>query len=1097
MADHLLHLSAIIQTLEDNTHLVEALFFPEVSRYGADLKRLRKALERSARRVYEKLALSDLYRRHPAGAPEVWPVTLTLDPPPQAASWREPLELTFPVVRWNHGDEAHLAFVPALGIEVVAGRRDEIETLIPAHIRATLLRTKDATSLKRLVWLQRCRKVEVEGLSTTVTVSSPKEKAIADEGEEQKPSVLKEVGTDLTRETLAPARETDEIVRLLADALTGRNPKSVLLVGPAGVGKTAAMYELVRRRSDLSLGATPFWATSGSRLVAGMCGYGMWQERCQKLVREVSKQRAVLYLGNLIELMEVGKSEMNSTGIAGFLRPYLGRGEMLAVAECTPEQVPVIERQDPHLLDVFHQVAVTEPSPEKGKTILTKALGKGPLTPTALDTLDRLHRRYATYSAYPGRPLRFLKNLIKDAPSNGLLGPVEVTAAFSRETGLPLFLLDDAVRLDLETTRHWFRARVIGQPEAVDLIVDLLATVKAGLTRPRRPIASLLFIGPTGVGKTEMAKALAEFLFGDRQRLTRLDMSEYADPLAVSRLTGIFGRGGVLTARVREQPFSVILLDEFEKAHPLFFDQLLQVLGEGRLTDATGRLADFCNAVVIMTSNLGAESFQQGAFGFVRDGLARGLARDHFVEEVRTFVRPELYNRIDRIVSFAPLDEDTVLHIAGRQLALLQERDGIRFRQVDLRVNDEVSRYLAMKGYDPRYGARPLKRAIERELLAPLADKMNSYAAETALEVEVALPTNAGASLAIQVRARLDDAGRTVSALTASGLTEAAQRIGTLRRNCQDLERSPVVLELQNDLFRLEKLEKRLHRRTGKRPADVYSLARLPELRRLADALKSLTAGLVGLEDEALLTLYGKIASDPALFGPELEVLRQQWDELLLALYCLRFQNSAIVTLAVYSEDRDSLWDLTRAYAQVAQEAGGRVDVYTYLPNRVDAQEELIPGRQILNPDTRRWELWQRDWKGPLERRPVRYPQTYLAEPHAGVIGLGLSIRAVAAFPRFAPERGLHQLKGVKQTTRCLVHTSEETLTDYVPPEGIERRGAIGSQERQRTYDLEQGLAEDFLLKRKFTWPTRQLASVLALALGERLRYHMWESLKP
>src|SRR5262249_55468409 len=161
------------------------------------------------------------------------------------------------------------------------------------------------------------------------------------------------------------------------------------------------------------------------------------------------------------------------------------------------------------------------------------------------------------------------------------------------ETGLPRVLLDPDVPIDIAETKQWFAKRVIGQSEAVDLVVDLLATVKAGLTRPNRPIASLLFIGPTGVGKTEMAKALAEFLFGSKDRLTRFDMSEYADPLAVQRLAGTaFGAEGLLTAKVREQPFCVLLLDEFEKAHPAFFDLLLQALGEARLTGAGRRVAD-------------------------------------------------------------------------------------------------------------------------------------------------------------------------------------------------------------------------------------------------------------------------------------------------------------------------------------------------------------------------------------------------------------------------------------------------------------------------------------------------------------------------
>src|SRR5207342_2926265 len=195
---------------------------------------------------------------------------------------------------------------------------------------------------------------------------------------------------------------------------------------------------------------------------------------------------------------------------------------------------------------------------------------------------------------------------------------------------------------------------------AVDLVTDLLATVKAALNRPRRPIASLLFVGPTGVGKTEMAKALAGYFFGDTRgdRLVRFDMSEYASAAAVGRLVGTTWEAeGLLTAKVREQPFCVVLLDEFEKAHPAFFDLLLQVLGEGRLTDSAGRLADFSNAIVVMTSNLGAGSFGSGPFGLSRaDSSGREHARVHFTHAVQSFLRPELFNRIDRIVPFLPLE---------------------------------------------------------------------------------------------------------------------------------------------------------------------------------------------------------------------------------------------------------------------------------------------------------------------------------------------------------------------------------------------------------------------------------------------------------
>src|SRR6185436_19571465 len=209
--------------------------------------------------------------------------------------------------------------------------------------------------------------------------------------------------------------------------------------------------------------------------------------------------------------------------------------------------------------------------------------------------------------------------------------------------------LDDRVPLRLAETRDWFTGRVIGQPEAVNRALDLLATIKARLARPRKPLASFLFIGPTGVGKTEMAKELAEFLFGDAARLARFDLNEFSDPISVQRLIGgpaSRDSEGLLTARVREQPFSVILLDEFEKADPAFFDLLLQILGDGRLTDAAGRVADFCNSVIVMTSNLGAQGFQRGSPGFHAEGRMTPDAQEHFTGALQKFLRPEIFNRL-------------------------------------------------------------------------------------------------------------------------------------------------------------------------------------------------------------------------------------------------------------------------------------------------------------------------------------------------------------------------------------------------------------------------------------------------------------------
>ena len=396
-----LRFTAIIQALENETYLAEALFFPEVVRYGNDPSRLLDATRINSSKIVEKSAPLNLHRRRPSGIPTIEEVTLQLDPALRSMVWREPVCLTFSAICWSHGVDAAIAYIPALGIEVTAKSLTELGDLMPAQVKAHLLRTKAASSLERLLWLQRSRMVILNESSLTAFIRTPKQIAADTGTREHKRSVLEQVATDLARPAPARAFEIDDLVGRIAAVFVGRNARSVLLVGPSGVGKTAAVRELVRCRRALHLGNTPFWATSGSRLIAGMSGFGMWQERCGHLWREAKERAAILHLGNLVELMEVGKSVNNSQGIAGFFRPHLARGDFIAIVECTPEQISLIEREDPHLLNVFHQIKVEEPSPEAGKRILNGVVaaiapGGGAVETDAIDTMDRLHRRYAT-----------------------------------------------------------------------------------------------------------------------------------------------------------------------------------------------------------------------------------------------------------------------------------------------------------------------------------------------------------------------------------------------------------------------------------------------------------------------------------------------------------------------------------------------------------------------------------------------------------------------------------------------------------------------------------------------------------------------------
>jgi ATP-dependent Clp protease ATP-binding subunit ClpC len=268
--------------------------------------------------------------------------------------------------------------------------------------------------------------------------------------------------------------------------------------------------------------------------------------------------------------------------------------------------------------------------------------------------------------------------------------------------------------------RAFFESRVVGQPEALDAVVDLVTLVKAGLTDPNKPFGVLLFVGPTGVGKTEMARALAEMLFGDPGRMTRLDMSEYATYEAYERLIGVGQTPGLLTATVRERPFSVLLFDEIEKAHFNVFDLCLQIFDAGRLTDNHGRTADFRRTIIVMTSNVGSRVATEAPVGFGQRVPPPPDASVTLRELSRSF-RPEFLNRIDRIVTFRPLSAETAEKIARRELDRVVERSGIARRRLVVAPDPEVVPLLLREGYSPAYGARPLKRTVERLVLLPVA----------------------------------------------------------------------------------------------------------------------------------------------------------------------------------------------------------------------------------------------------------------------------------------------------------------------------------------------------------------------------------------
>jgi ATP-dependent Clp protease ATP-binding subunit ClpC len=1111
MQTYQLKLTACLWRLENGAIRAECPSFPELSCMADSVRHVLMRLERGLHKLSRKLPRLDLVRRQSAGPVVSKQMALTFEPNIRSPAWQTPVQTQFSTVQWQQGPDSWVLWVPILGIHVLGRTEREVEELGEGHVRAAVARESTAwadgqsgLSLPRLAELQRASRVRLVAMTIRVPMPTPKlATQIAEQERGPAKSVLKEATDSLLADPIEPLLGNETAVEHLASFLTGRRPRSVLLVGPSGVGKTATLMELIRRRGEFRLDQADFRATSGARLVAGMSSFGMWQERCQELCREAEKEGVILHLGSLIELMEVGRSEQNSTGIASFLRPYLVRGAVLAVAECTPEQLSTIERQNPQLVQAFDIVRVTEPDAATSRRILAEFASRYPqpmirdangaevpvvlIGESGLGAVERLHRRYATYSAFPGRPLRFLKNLLRDkfdsvqlraslpasstesgsVPLNlsvGLLTEADVVAAFARETGLPPFLLDDRIRFDVTHARQRLSRRVVGQETAVDSVIHLISTIKAGLARPGRPLASLMFIGPTGVGKTELGRALAEYLFGDEGRLTRFDMSEYGDPISAQRLIGgAFGDEGVLTAKIREQPFSLVLLDEFEKADPMVFDLMLQVFGEGRLTDGSGRLADFSNSVIVMTSNLGAESYQQGAAGFVQTRDDRGA---HFTEAVRKFFRPEFYNRFDAIIPFQPLEPDVLRLIAELQVSALRSRDGLIFREQSWEMEPLAIDELVKRGFDPRYGARPLKRSIERELLAPLAEQINAVPPERTVAVTVS-PDHGRLSVQVGIGA-LSLSRMTEASTSPAARNPAIADLTLLRRRTHRLIEGPVVQALRNEMFRLKSEHDREHRRMLSRtavgkpwsrdPNSKSRQSRLSVLRTLADELTELGTNIDLLENEAFLGVLIRNQL-PTIDATQLARLRDEWWRLAVEVYLQQFPASDRMTLAVFSEYPATLRDLVEAYGEAATALGReQLELWEYATSQQGADSRRV---ESSNPQAE-----------PIWTRPIVRPSVYLNQIPEAVIGLAWNIAGRGLYPRFRGEAGLHLVKD-QQDMPCLVIVEAVSTHHFQLPAGIGRRGTIerrGKKDLRREYSIASGQVIDPLLNQRGPW---------------------------
>jgi len=534
-------------------------------------------------------------------------------------------------------------------------------------------------------------------------------------------------------------------VKELTGLLDGRDKRPVLLVGPRKSGKTAIIHEYVYRKVDRRTGKRRYamrnntWLLSPQRLVSGMSIVGQWEQRLLAIIREAKRRNHILYFDDLPGLYLAGMSAGSDLSMAQVMKPFIERRDFRLLAEMTPESLRVLQEKDRGFADLFHVIHIREA--DEGETLRIMITAMRQLEEQhrcrfgldVLPTVMELQRRYIHDTVFPGKAADFCRQLATRLPRQAIWRS-NVLAEFEAQSGLRTEFFDGERKLPRQFITAGIQKNVVGQLMAVEAITDTICRAKARLNDPERPLGAFLFLGPTGVGKTQCAKATASYLFEAPDHMIRLDMNEFVDAESVPRLIGTFREPeGLLTSAVRRRPFCVLLLDEIEKAHPDVFDLLLQVLGEGRLTDSVGRTTDFTNAIIIMTSNLGARE--------VRSQLGFHEAGDRdtavYVDAARKFFRPEFFNRIDRVVPFTALSREEIERISRGLIANVLKRHGLQQRRCILRVAGNAMDKVVDAGYHPQLGARALKRVIESDLAQPVATRLAALAPGTPTVISV------------------------------------------------------------------------------------------------------------------------------------------------------------------------------------------------------------------------------------------------------------------------------------------------------------------------------------------------------------------------
>lgn len=653
------------------------------------------------------------------------------------------------------------------------------QAIAPEHLLLAITADPESLAAKILI-MQGVDLIKLRGLllkNAGEKVASGRFTASSDyEDQKNAPQggILAQYGRNLSQEVkngkIDPVIGREPEIERVVQILGRRTKSNPILLGAPGVGKTAIAEGLAQRihSGDIPelLQDKQVIALDMGSLLAGTRFRGDFEERLKGIVEEVRKSGSIILFIDEIHTLVGAGSMGGAMDASNLLKPALARGELqclgattldeykqhierdaalerrfqpVMVGEPTKEQAIEILRGLKATYEDFHQVKYDQKAIEAAVNLSSRYINDRFLPDKAIDLLDeagsRTHLRYSLQSTSPAE-VREESPLINPESLIPVVDAEEIAQIVAAWTGIPVTQLTETESESLLNLESQLHERIIGQQEAVNAVSRAIRRARVNLKNPNRPIASFIFAGPTGVGKTELTKALAKLLFGSESSMIRLDMSEFMESHTVSKLIGAppgyigYNEGGQLTEAVRRQPYRVVLFDEIEKAHPDVFNLLLQLLEDGRLTDSQGRRVDFKNTLIIMTSNIGSKVIEKGgnSLGFeMADDFAQSRYQqisNRVTDELKQYFRPEFLNRLDEIIVFRQLTREEVTQIADILIADLAKQ--LTEKGISVQVTAAFKDLVINEGYDPSYGARPLRRALTRRLEDSLAEAMLS-----------------------------------------------------------------------------------------------------------------------------------------------------------------------------------------------------------------------------------------------------------------------------------------------------------------------------------------------------------------------------------